>query len=158
MSGPSISEVVVAAAAAAATTTSAVTTAAPASGSITSASSEGDRVNSVNNPANSMCASQLLRMKRHHDEQPQFATDLVPSATVEVPSPSSSPALSLTQQKSQVSKRPSTSELLSSICLVNCFVACSYGRCVSWIVTNEYFKKMSLDVIGTRAHFETSGR
>lgn len=108
MPGSSISEVVVSAtvAAAAPTTTAAATAVAVGVGvSATSGNSEEDRLNNANNPANSMCASQLLRMKRHHDEQPQFTAGLAASSSVEAPSPSSSPALSQSsQQKGQVSE------------------------------------------------------
>ncbi|VDM23922.1 unnamed protein product, partial [Hydatigera taeniaeformis] len=65
-SGGSVSEVVATTIAVAATT---VTGAVAKLQAVSVSEEEGHK-----NPANSMCASQLLRLKRHHDEQPQMSS------------------------------------------------------------------------------------
>ncbi|KAL5104923.1 hypothetical protein TcWFU_004530 [Taenia crassiceps] len=81
-SGGSVSEVVATTIAVASTT---VTAAGATLQSLPPSEEEGRK-----NPANSMCASQLLRLKRHHDEQPQLSS--VPtSSSMEAVSPTSLP-------------------------------------------------------------------
>ncbi|VDK25875.1 unnamed protein product, partial [Taenia asiatica] len=81
-SGGSVSEVVATTIAVATTT---VTAACATLQPLPPSEEEGHK-----NPANSMCASQLLRLKRHHDEQPQLSS--VPaSSSMEAVLPTSLP-------------------------------------------------------------------
>ncbi|KAH9281329.1 hypothetical protein ECG_05100 [Echinococcus granulosus] len=100
VSGGSVSEVV-------ATTVAVATTTVSAAGAtlqpLPPSEEEGRK-----NPANLMCASQLLRLKRHHDEQHQLSSVPVslspPPPAVDAPSPSLSSSQSV--QKSQRKLNP----------------------------------------------------